>query len=176
MSSGRDALDPGGIGTIFGGGASSNLPTAGQPLGIGWGDLILAGGQAALQAWIASRNEGGAVMVAPTSLPGGSTGTGIDPNTGAPPGVQGPMNRPNGNGGGGLMGGTGIFPARGLYHTTRCGNTAANGLVMETGPKGEVFMGFVKRISIAKLKRSLLAQVRSTGRSHTHRHRHPRRR
>lgn len=54
-------------------------------------------------------------------------------------------------------------PAKGLWKKTKCGNTAAEPLVMQNGPKGEIFAAFPKRISKAKLRRSLMAQVRSTG-------------
>ena len=95
------------------------------------------------------------------SLPSGSTGTGAM----LPSSSGSAMTRSMGQ------------HVNGLYHTTPCGNAAANQVVFENGPNGELFAGMVKRISLAKLKRSLMAQVRSTGaRRHSHRHTHRRRR
>lgn len=101
------------------------------------------------------------------SLPGGSTGT-------VPSG-------PVGSGGPARGGAAAPFGhrAQGLWHVTPCGNTAANQVVFENGPKGELYAGMVKRISMAKLKKSLMSQIRSSPRrAHSHRalHRHPRRR
>lgn len=62
-------------------------------------------------------------------------------------------------------------PATGLFHQTACGNLAANPVVMQNGPNGELFAGMVKRISMAKLKKSLMTQIRSTPHSHRHTHR-----
>lgn len=52
--------------------------------------------------------------------------------------------------------------AQGLWHTTKCGNTAANKVVFETGPNGEVFAGAVKRLSMAKMRKHILSQIRSS--------------
>jgi len=109
----------------------------------------------------------------PPALPPGSTGTlPILPSAG-PVGPMGPMGMASTR----SLATTGFTGATGLWHVTPCGNVAANQVAFETTTDRQgnpiIFGAAVKRISMAKLKRHILAQVRSTGRRHHH---HPVRR
>jgi len=107
----------------------------------------------------------------PPSLPPGSTGTGLPALPGAGP--VGPAGMSSTR----SLATTGFTGATGLWHVTPCGNIAANQVAFETTADRQgnpvIFGAAVKRISMAKLKRHILAQVRSTGRRHHH---HPVRR